>query len=154
MSRIFIDADACPVKDEAMQVAARHSIEVLMVSNGGIRPSRYPDARTIVVPSGPDVADKWIAENIEPNDICVTADIPLAARCLDVGAEVLRHNGDAFTAANIGNQLAMRDLMADRRSANPLDTSGGGRLFSKADRSRFLNELERLIRKIRNIKPA
>jgi uncharacterized protein len=147
MTRIFIDADACPVKEEAMQVAARHRIGVVMVSNGGIRPSRYPEAQTIVVPSGPDVADMWIAERIEPGDICITGDIPLAASCIDAGAQVLRHNGDVFTAANIGNQLAMRDLMADMRSANPLDASGGGRPFAKADRTRFLNGLERMIRK-------
>lgn len=147
MTRIFIDADACPVKDEVMQVAGRRKLDVLMVSNGGIRPSRYPEAQSIVVSSGSDVADMWIAENVGPGDICVTGDIPLAAKCLDAGAQALRHNGDAFSAANIGNQLAMRDLMADVRAANPLDTSGSGKTFSKSDRSRFLNELERMIRK-------
>ena len=130
-----------------MQVAGRRELEVLMVSNGGIRPSRYPEAQSIVVSSGSDAADMWIAENIGPGDICVTGDIPLAAKCLDAGAQALRHNGDAFSATNIGNQLAMRDLMADVRAANPLDTSGSGKTFSKSDRSRFLNELERMIRK-------
>ncbi len=147
MIRIFVDADACPVKDEIMQVAIRHGLEVFLVSNGGIRPSRYPEAKSIIVSDGADAADKWIADQIGPADICVTGDIPLAAKCLDAGAQALRHNGDAFSAANIGNQLAMRDLMADVRAANPLDNSGSGRSFSKSDRSRFLNELERVIRK-------
>ncbi|MEM7464297.1 MAG: YaiI/YqxD family protein [Pseudomonadota bacterium] len=147
MTRIFVDADACPVKDEIMQVAARRELEVFLVSNGGIRPSRYPEAKSVIVSDGADAADKWIADQIGPGDICVTGDIPLAAKCLDAGAQALRHNGDEFSAANIGNQLAMRDLMADMRAANPLDSSGGGRSFSKSDRSRFLNELERAIRK-------
>lgn len=147
MTRIFVDADACPVKDEVMQVSRRRELEVLLVSNGGIRPSRYPEAKSIVVSSGSDEADMWIAEQIGPGDICVTGDIPLAAKCLDAGAQAIRHNGDAFSAANIGNQLAMRDLMADVRAANPLDNSGSGKAFSKSDRSRFLNELERMIRK-------
>jgi len=146
--RIFVDADACPVKNEIMQVALRRELEVYMVSNGGIRPSRYPEAKSIIVSSGSDAADMWIAENIGTQDICVTGDIPLAAKCIDAGAQVIRHNGDVFTAANIGNQLAMRDLMADIRAANPLDAAGGGKSFSKSDRSRFLNELERLIRKL------
>ncbi|MGI9400597.1 MAG: YaiI/YqxD family protein, partial [Rhizobiaceae bacterium] len=128
--------------------ARRRELEVYMVSNGGIRPSRYPEAKSIIVSSGSDEADMWIAENIGAHDICITGDIPLAAKCIDAGAQVIRHNGDVFTTANIGNQLAMRDLMADIRAANPLDAAGGGKSFSKSDRSRFLNELERLIRKL------
>lgn len=145
MTRIFIDADACPVKLETQRVAERHALEVFIVSNGGLRPSRDPLVRTVVVPEGPDAADDWIAERAGPGDICVTADIPLAARCLERGALAIRHNGDAFTTDNIGSQLATRDLMADIRAANPLWTGGGGKAFSKADRSRFLDRLERMV---------
>ena len=150
MTKLYIDADACPVKDEAVRVAERHGIEVLMVSNGGIRPNPHPLVRTVIVAEGADAADKWIAERIGPGDVCVTGDVPLAARCVEQGAHALRHNGDAFTPANIGQQLAMRDLMADLRAANPLGTQGGGRTFAKADRSRFLDALERTIREAKH----
>lgn len=149
MTRIFIDADACPVKEEALRVADRHGLEVFVVSNGGIRPNPHPLVQTIIVPDGPDVADMWIADRVAPGDICVTGDIPLAAKCIEAGAHAIRHNGDAFTQANIGNQLAMRDLMADMRAANPLGVGGGGRPFSKADRSRFLDQLERMVQAAR-----
>ncbi|MDX1576009.1 MAG: DUF188 domain-containing protein, partial [Kiloniellales bacterium] len=95
---------------------------------------------------GPDAADIWIAEHIARGDVCITQDVPLAARCLAAGALALRPNGEAFTPANIGNALATRDLMADIRAANPLAAGGGGRAFAKADRARFLDSLERLIR--------
>ena len=98
------------------------------------------------MPEGPDAADIWIAERIGPGDICVTQDVPLAARCIEAGGLALRPNGEAFTAANIGNALATRDLMADWRVANPLAAGGGGKAFAKADRSRFLDSLERLVR--------
>jgi uncharacterized protein YaiI (UPF0178 family) len=88
----------------------------------------------------------WIADRCGPADVVVTGDIPLAAKCVEAGAEVLQHNGDRFTAANIGQRLAMRDLMADLREANPLGAGGGGKPFSKADRSRFLDSLERALR--------
>jgi uncharacterized protein YaiI (UPF0178 family) len=101
---------------------------------------------TVIVPEGPDAADMWIADRIGPGDICVTGDIPLAARCIEAGGRALKHNGEAFTRANIGNALAMRDLMADLRAANPLGTGGGGKPFGKADRSRFLEVLERMVR--------
>ncbi|MBJ3777283.1 YaiI/YqxD family protein [Acuticoccus mangrovi] len=146
MTIIYVDADACPVKGETLKVAERHRLEVVIVSNGGIRPSADPMVTTVVVPEGPDAADQWIAERIGPGDICVTGDIPLAARCLEKGAQAVRHNGDAFTAANIGHQLAMRDLMADIRAAHPLATGGGGKAFGKADRSRFLQTLDRMVR--------
>jgi hypothetical protein len=146
MTTLYIDADACPVKDQALRVAERHGLKVLVVSNGGIRPSPHPLVETVIVGQGPDAADMWIAERIGPGDICVTGDIPLAARCIEAGARALRHNGEAFTAANIGHQLAMRDLMADLRAANPLAAGGGGRAFSRADRSRFLDALERMVR--------
>ncbi|MBX2855715.1 MAG: YaiI/YqxD family protein [Rhodobacteraceae bacterium] len=143
---IYIDADACPVKDEAIRVAERHSALVVVVSNGGIRPNPHPLVTNVTVPDGPDVADQWIADRIGPGDICVTGDIPLAAKCLEAGGAAIRHNGDAFTQANIGAQLAMRDLMADLRAANPLGAAGGGKPFSRADRSQFLNQLERMVR--------
>ena len=146
MTKLYIDADACPVKDEALRVAERHGVAVYVVSNGGIRPNPHPLVETVIVAEGPDAADMWIAERIGPGDICVTGDIPLAARCIEAGGAVLKHNGEAFTQANIGNALAMRDLMADLRAANPLGGGGGGKLFGKADRSRFLEALERMMR--------
>ncbi|MEM8552664.1 MAG: YaiI/YqxD family protein [Pseudomonadota bacterium] len=142
---IYVDADACPVKDEVVRVAERFRASVVMVSNGGIRPRREPLVETVTVPGGPDVADKWIAERIGPGDLCVTGDIPLAAKCLEAGATALQHNGEVFDTANIGNRLAMRDLMADLRAADPF-RQGSGRSFSKVDRSRFLQSLDRLMR--------
>ncbi len=142
---IYVDADACPVKDEVLRVADRHGVKVFIVSNGGIRPNPHPLVETVVVPDGPDVADMWIADRVGPGDICVTGDIPLAAKCLEAGSRAIRHNGEMFTQSNIGNQLAMRDLMADLRAADPF-RQGGGKPFSKADRSRFLEALEREVR--------
>ena len=144
---IYVDADACPVKAEVERVATRHRLHVLIVSNGGIRPSANPLLETVIVPEGPDEADKWIAERAGPGDVVITGDIPLAAKCVAAGAQVLRHNGEALTAENIGNVLATRDLMADLRSADPF-RQGGGRGFTKADRSRFLDALERAARRI------
>ncbi|MEM8791771.1 MAG: YaiI/YqxD family protein [Pseudomonadota bacterium] len=146
MTTIYIDADACPVRAEALKVAERHGLAVKVVSNGGIRPDRSPLVETVIVPDGPDAADMWIAERIGSGDICVTGDIPLAAKCIEAGGRALKHNGEAFTAANIGHALAMRDLMADLRAANPLNQGGGGKAFTKADRSRFLDALERMVR--------
>ena len=142
---IYIDADACPVKAEAERVATRHAMRMLLVSNGGIRPSANPLVESVFVASGPDEADKWIAEACGPGDVVVTGDIPLAAKCVAAGAKVVKHNGEELTPANIGNVLATRDLMQDLRSADPF-RQGGGRPFSKADRSRFLEVLERLVR--------
>ena len=146
MGALYIDADACPVKPEAERVATRHGLRMFVVSNGGLRPSPNPLIETVIVAEGADEADKWIATRCGPGDVVVTGDIPLAAKCVEAGARVLRHNGEAFTKANIGQQLAMRDLMADLRAANPLGTGGSGRGFTKADRSRFLDSLEREIR--------
>ena len=146
MRTIFIDADACPVKDEVVRVAERYDFRVMMVSNGGIRPRRETFVDTIIVPSGPDEADKWIADRAGPGDVCVTSDIPLAARCLEGGAAAVRPNGEAFTLASIGNELATRDLMADWRAANPLAAGGGGRAFTARDRSRFLQTMDRLLK--------
>lgn len=144
---IYIDADACPVKAEAEQVATRHQTRLLLVCNGGLRPSQNPLVEMVYVPDGPDIADMWIADRAGPGDVVVTGDIPLAAKCVEAGAEVIRHNGQAFTRANIGQQLAMRDLAADLRAADPF-RQGGGKAFSKADRSRFLDGLDRALRKI------
>ena len=149
MTRLFIDADACPVRREALKVAERHGLRVFVVSNGGIRPSASPLVETVIVSEGSDAADMWIAERAGPGDICVTQDVPLAARCLEAGAMALRPDGEAFTPANIGNVLATRDLMADIRAANPLAAGGGGKAFAKADRSRFLDRLERLVQAAR-----
>ncbi len=146
MTALYIDADACPVKAEAERVATRHRLRMFVVSNGGLRPSANPLVETVIVAEGADVADMWIAERAGPGDVVVTGDIPLAAKCIEAGAKVLRHNGEVFTPANIGQQLAMRDLMTDLRAANPLNQGGGGRAFTKADRSRFLDALEREIR--------
>ncbi|MEX5730100.1 uncharacterized protein YaiI (UPF0178 family) [Rhodovulum iodosum] len=145
MSRVFVDADACPVKAEALRVAERHGAEVMYVANGGLRPVEHPLARMVYVPEGPDEADKWIAERAGPGDVVVTADIPLAAKCVAAGAAVLNHTGEPFTQANIGQKLATRDLMADLRAADPF-RQGGGRAFSKADRARFLDALECALR--------
>ncbi len=145
MTTLYIDADACPVKSEAEKVATRHRIEMKVVSNGGLRPSQNPLVETVIVPDGPDVADMWIAERAGPGDVVVTGDIPLAAKCVEAGARVLKHNGEALTQANIGNVLATRDLMSDLRAADPF-RQGGGKGFTKADRSRFLDALERELR--------
>lgn len=146
MTALYIDADACPVKTEAERVASRHQVKMYFVSNGGLRPSQNPLVETIIVPDGPDVADMWIAERAGQGDVVITGDIPLAAKCIESGALVLKHNGEALTAANIGNVLATRDLMADLRAADPF-RQGGGKSFTKSDRSRFLNALETTLRK-------
>ena len=146
MTALYIDADACPVKTEAERVASRHQVKMYVVSNGGLRPSQNPLVETIIVPDGPDVADMWIAERAGQGDVVITGDIPLAAKCIEGGAMVLKHNGEELTAANIGNVLATRDLMADLRAADPF-RQGGGKSFTKSDRSRFLNALETTLRK-------
>ena len=142
---LYIDADACPVKSEAETVATRLKVRMVVVSNGGIRPSQNPLVESVFVPSGPDEADKWIAEACGPGDVVVTGDIPLAAKCVAAGARVVKHNGEMLTTANIGMALATRDLMADLRAADPF-RQGGGKSFGKADRSRFLDVLDRALR--------
>lgn len=139
---IYVDADACPVKAEAERVAVRHGVKLVLVSNGGIRPSPSPLVEMAYVPEGPDEADKWIAARAGRGDVVVTGDIPLAAKCLEAGARAVRHNGEVFTPRNIGQILATRDLMADLRAADPF-RQGGGKAFTKADRSRFLEALDR-----------
>ena len=145
MTTLYIDADACPVKEEAEKVATRHGIAMKLVSNGGLRLSRNPLVEVVIVDAGPDIADMWIADRAGPGDVVVTGDIPLAAKCVAAGARVLKHNGEALTQANIGNVLATRDLMADLRAADPF-RQGGGKGFTKSDRSRFLEALDRELR--------
>lgn len=152
MTAIYVDADACPVKTEAIRVAERHKIKIYIVSNGGLRPNPSPFVETIVVPEGPDMADMWIADRTGPPDIVVTSDIPLAAKAVEAGSQVLQHNGEALTQTNIGNRLATRDLMQDIRSADPFH-QGGGKPFSKNDRSRFLDMLDRAVNAAKR-KPA
>lgn len=145
---IYVDADACPVKDEVERVGTRHGTRIFIVSNGGLRPSQNPLVETVIVPEGPDVADMWIADRATKGDVVITGDIPLASKCVAAGARVLKHNGEALTEANIGNVLATRDLMADLRAADPF-RQGGGKPFSKVDRSRFLDALEREMQRIK-----
>ncbi len=142
---LYIDADACPVKEEAERVATRLRVRMVLVSNGGIRPSANPLVESVFVAQGPDEADKWIADHAGAGDVVVTGDIPLAARCVESGARVIKHNGEELSRANIGMVLATRDLMADLRAADPF-RQGGGKLFGKADRSRFLDVLDRVLR--------
>lgn len=142
---IYVDADACPVKAEVEAVASRQGVKVAMVSNGGLRPSPNPLVEMVYVPEGADAADIWIAERAGPGDVVVTADIPLAARAVEAGAAVVKPNGERLTAANVGQALATRDLMADLRAADPF-RQGGGRPFSKADRARFRDMLDRVLR--------
>ncbi len=142
---IYVDADACPVKAEVETVATRRQVRVAMVSNGGIRPSQNPLIASVYVDAGADEADKWIAVRCGPGDVVVTGDIPLAAKCVEAGATVLKPNGEALTERNVSEALAMRDLAADLRAADPF-RQGGGKGFSKADRSRFLDALDRALR--------
>ena len=140
---ILIDADACPVKDECYKVAARHDLKIFLVANRLIQAPRHPMVERILVPQGPDAADDWIAERANPQSIVVTADIPLAARCVKAGAFVLAPNGKVFDQASIGMALAMRNLMEDLRSGG--EQTGGPKGFSPRDRSTFLSALERSI---------
>ena len=143
MVEIYIDADACPVKEEVERVAARHGLKTIMVSDGGIRPRPNPLVEIVVVSQGADAADDWIADHIGAADICITSDIPLAARCLEKDAFALKPNGEPFTKEGIGMALATRELMRDLREAGTV--TGGPRPFAKKDRSAFLNKLETTI---------
>ncbi len=145
LPRIFIDGDACPVKDEALKVAARYRLPVVIVSNGGLRPSRDPSVTHIVVPKSADAADDWIAENVLPDEVVVTADIPLAARVIAKGGRALGPNGRPFTPDSIGMALAMRDLKQHLRETGEIKGHNPG--FTKEDRSRFLGELDRIARR-------
>ena len=140
---IYVDADACPVKDEVIRVAERHNCKVIMVADGGLRPMRHDLVHIHIVPQGADAADDWIAENITSDDICVTSDIPLAKRCLEADAAAIRPNGKLFDQDNIGMALAMRDLKQHIRESQQTQTFNA--TFSKADRSAFLDSLHRLV---------
>lgn len=138
-----MDGDACPVKSEIIRVAERHNVKTFIVSNGGLRPSRDPMIQHVIVPHGADVADDWIAENIQANDIAITSDIPLAQRCLDKKARVMGPTGKPFTDANIGMAIAMRGLKQDLRESGEIKGYNPG--FTKADRSNFLQVLDRFL---------
>jgi len=144
MPTLFIDADACPVREESQRIALRHGVTLCIVSNGGIRPVDHPLVRMVYVDAGPDIADKWIAAECAPGDVVVTADIPLAARCIDAGARVVKHDGSILNASNIGQVLAMRDLAADLRAADPF-RQGSGKSFGPRDRARFAQALDRVL---------
>ena len=144
MKKIYVDADACPVKEGIIKVATRHGLNVLMVCNGGIRPFKNDLINLVIVSEGSDEADKWIYENVSHDDIVITADIPLAAKCIEKKAVVLKHDGNILTKDNIGNTLATRDLMSDLRSFDPF-LKGNNKAYSKSDRSKFLSSLENLI---------
>ncbi len=147
MPEIYVDADACPVKDEVVKVALRHQLKTHFVSDGGIRPHPSPLVSIVVVSQGADAADDWIAEHIQPHDITITNDIPLADRCIKKGALAIRPNGKAFSEDSIGMALATRNLMADLRETGEI--TGGPAPFSRQDRSRFLQALETAIQSLR-----
>lgn len=142
---LYVDADACPVKAEAEKVADRLGLVVTFVSNGGLRPSRDPMVRHVVVSKSADAADDWIVENARENDIVITADIPLAARAVALGAHVLGMTGKPFTRESIGMAVAMRDLKQHLRETG--ESKGYNAGFTPADRSRFLDALDQMARK-------
>ena len=143
MLDIYVDGDACPVKKEVYRVAERHGLKVLVVSHGSLRVPAEGRVERVRVKQGFGAADYWIAEHIGECDICVTADVPLADRCLKRGARVLAPYGEVFTEASIGNALASRDLMDHLRQMGEI--TGGPAPFVPADRSRFLSRLDEII---------
>jgi uncharacterized protein YaiI (UPF0178 family) len=144
---LYVDADACPVKDEAVRVAERHGLAIHFVSNAWMRLPEGPLVHRVVVSDGPDAADDWIASRIGPSDIAVTADIPLAARCLKAGARVIGPTGKPFTQSSIGMALAMRDLSRHLRETG--ESKGYNASFTRQDRSRFLQALEEAVQAIK-----
>jgi uncharacterized protein YaiI (UPF0178 family) len=147
MLHIFVDADACPVKKEIYRVARRYGLEVTLVANSWMR---IPEEKWItleVVDDGFDAADDWIVEHVETDDVVITADVPLASRCLEKGARVIGTTGKPFTEANIGQAVAMRDLLADLRGSGEI--TGGPPPIEQKDRSRFLQKLDEAIQAIR-----
>jgi uncharacterized protein YaiI (UPF0178 family) len=140
---IYVDADACPVKDEVYRVAGRHGLKVYVVSNAFMQVPRDPLIERVIVPAGVDAADDWIAERVARGDIVISADVPLASRCVKAGADVIAPNGKPFTADTVGLALATRNLMADLRSAGAV--TGGPAPFAPRDRSNFLSALDRAI---------
>jgi uncharacterized protein YaiI (UPF0178 family) len=143
--RIFVDADACPVKDEVYKVAARYGLKTFVVSNSFLRVPASALVEQVVVDAGPDVADDWIAGHVQAGDIAVTNDIPLAERVLKAGAAAIAPNGKPFTADSIGGAIAQRALMEQLRSTG--DILGGPRPFERADRSRFLQALDEAVQR-------
>lgn len=141
--QIYVDADACPVKAEVVRVASRHGLVVHMVSNSWMRLDDSPLIKRVVVSDGPDAADDWIAERIGASDIAVTADIPLAARCLKAGAQCIGPTGKPFNEANIGMALAMREMQRHLRETG--ESRGFNAAFSPRDRSQFLQALEHAV---------
>lgn len=140
---IYVDADACPVKAETVKVAERHGLPVVFVANAWLAVPRAPRVRVQVVPGSFDAADDWIAEQVQRDDVVITADIPLASRCLKAGARVLKPSGQRFTDDNIGNALAGRELAAELRAYG---VGGGPPPFGPKDRSRYLDALELVVR--------
>ena len=140
MITIYVDADACPVKDEVLKVAERHGLPVVFVANSGLRPSRDPMVKMVVVSGKFDAADDWIVENTKPNDIGITADMPLAAQLVAKGVHTLSHAGRVFNEANIGMALGMRNLNQELRESHVI--KGHNAAFSPRDRSNFLQALE------------
>ncbi|WP_336056308.1 YaiI/YqxD family protein [Nitratireductor sp. CH_MIT9313-5] len=141
---IYVDADACPVKAEVVKVGERHDLLAVFVSNGGLRPSRDPLVRHVVVPGTPDAADDWIVDEAKANDIAITADVPLAARLVEKGLHVLGPTGRPFTPETIGMAVAMRDLKQDLRESGAIKGYNPG--FTSRDRSQFLQALDRTVR--------
>jgi hypothetical protein len=144
--RIYVDADACPVKDEVYRVAARHGLPVSVVANGFIRVPQDPLIERVAAGTAADAADDWIAQRAGATDIVITADIPLADRCVKAGAQVIAPNGKPFTEQSIGMTLAVRNLMTDLRSSG--EVTGGPKSYSPRDRSAFLSALDQTIRRI------
>ncbi|PZU59521.1 MAG: YaiI/YqxD family protein [Sphingobium sp.] len=147
MTRVLVDADACPVKDEVYKVAWRHEAPVTIVANAPIRVPAHPLVTREVVSDGFDAADDWIAERAAPDAVVITADILLADRCLKAGAEVIAPNGKPFTTSSIGAAIATRAIMADLRAGG--DAIGGPPPFAKTDRSRFLSALDETLVRMR-----
>jgi hypothetical protein len=143
MTHIFVDADACPVKGEVVRVAGRYGLQVTLVAGMRMKTPAGSHVRLEVVEVGMDAADNWIADRVEPDDIVITGDIPLAARCLDKGARVIGHSGKQFTSENIGPLLATRNLLAQLREFGEI--TGGPPPFSPRDRSKFLQSLDLVI---------
>ncbi len=140
---LYIDADACPVKDEVYRVADRYGLKVFVVSNAWINTPRASFIEQVVVDAGPDVADDWIAERAGPGDVVITADIPLADRCLKAGAQALKSNGQPFTADSIGSALAGRMVGEHLRSMGV--ATSGPPPFGPRDRSNFLQALDQAV---------
>jgi uncharacterized protein YaiI (UPF0178 family) len=147
LTAIFVDADACPVKNEIYRVAERYALKVYVVSNSYLNVPRDPRLELIVVSDSFDAADNWIAERAEDGDIVITADIPLADRALKKGAVVIGNTGVPFTTSSIGMALANRELLSNLRAMG--EVTGGPRPMSQRDRSRFLSTLDEAIQRMR-----